>query len=113
MLAYYLPCDAWQTEHLRHCEAVIALVADEHFAVAPDEQLRQWMAFSKAVALQVVEHAVDPRSVLLQQPFKRRLAADRLFLDPAGVSVAEQVRLFPTPAVPVALDDCSVLHRGG
>jgi hypothetical protein len=48
--ANHFPC---QAEHLRHCEAVIALVADEDLAVAADQQLRQRGLVLKALALQV------------------------------------------------------------
>jgi hypothetical protein len=95
---------------LRHCKAVVALVADEDLSVAPDEQLRQRPVVSETVALEVGEHAVDARPVLLEQPFDRGLAANRLSPDPARVSVAKQVRLFPLPALDIALDNRAVLY---
>jgi hypothetical protein len=36
MPANHFPCDPFKPDDLRHCEPVIALVADKDFAVAAD-----------------------------------------------------------------------------
>jgi hypothetical protein len=64
MPANHFPRYPVEPDDLRHCEPVIALVADEDLAVASDKQLRKRVGVLKALGFQRLKERVDAAIIL-------------------------------------------------
>lgn len=97
-----------------HCQPVIALIADENFPAASDQEFRKAVPMrDKSVPLQCFEKPVDPLIILSDEPGHCGFAADAFpGIEPPPIEVAEQVRFFPRFPLLVAFEDGAILCRG-